>query len=316
MLCTHDLWCVSAELIFDLDREYRFPFYSWIRLFFLSYLVLPQTQGARFLYIYYVEPFLDQHEHEIEDLIGRGHERAKALGLQYFYKAIELIREKVLGLPPLHLARTPPPPPATGPAAYAQSLLSRFNLPTSTAGQHSSPTGDVWSRVASAMASAAYAGKSREAQADELSASGIFHPENIASLPRDEKAKLFSSYREGLEFLSSVIAREERKLGADDSDDAETHLAYGSGLEGLRKNASDHSFDHIEHEDARSPSSTGLRDRRSSATPTPSAAGGWTGTWFGDGTMRSTTSQSGVDFAVRSVDEIARASASSSGVDR
>jgi hypothetical protein len=30
-------------------------------------------------------------------MIGNTHERAKALGLQYFYQAIDLIREKVLG---------------------------------------------------------------------------------------------------------------------------------------------------------------------------------------------------------------------------
>ena len=110
----------------------RFPFYSWIRLFFLCYLVLPQTQCARLLYVQYVDPFLEQHEREIEEFIANSHERAKALGLQYFYQLIDLIREKVLGLPPQTGGASPPPPSGAG--AYAQSLLSRFNMPAAGAG--------------------------------------------------------------------------------------------------------------------------------------------------------------------------------------
>jgi Protein involved in membrane traffic len=120
---SHHEWWLIEFVLFS-----RFPFYSWIRLFFMAYLVLPQTQGARVLYQEYVEPFLVHHEREIDEFIGRTHERAKAAGLQYFYQAIDFIREKILGLPPQRAATAAPPPPV-GAAAYAQSLLSRFNLP-------------------------------------------------------------------------------------------------------------------------------------------------------------------------------------------
>lgn len=281
-----------------------FPFYSWLRLYFLAYLVLPQTQGARFLYLHYVEPLLHDHEQNIENLIVHSHEQAKTLGLQYLYQAIDLIREKILVLPPLQQPAAAPPPPS-GPAAYAQNFLARFNLPVTPSSNLSSPALDALSRLTSAVTSATYTGKSREVQADEISASGMLNHEGIAALSPSERARIFSSYRQRLEVLSSVIAREERKLDVDEDEDTENEdLAYGPGLEGLRKNVSEHSFDRIEHDDARSAS--GLRER-SSPTPTPGSSGGWTGGWFSGGNPKHSSS-SGVDFAARSVDEIARAS--------
>ncbi|KAJ5890003.1 hypothetical protein N7504_010813 [Penicillium tannophilum] len=236
-----------------------FPFYSWIRLFFMCYLVLPQTQGARLLYQDYVDPFLTHHEHEIEELIGRGHERAKALGLQYFYQALDLIRTKVLGLPPQQEA----PPPPSGPAAYAQSLLSRFNLPTAAAATN---TGDWYSALSSALGSVTSPGKSREAHQEELSASGTLLQRQIQSMTGIDKAQYISHQREVLDYLRSTLAREEQAIQHDDvgNDD----LAYGAPL---RKNKSDNSFDVVDDED--------LGSRGSRATRRTS--GKWTSGWLG-----------------------------------
>jgi hypothetical protein len=44
-----------------------FPFYSWIRLGVLLWLVLPQTQGAKLLYVSYVSPFIIEHERQIDE---------------------------------------------------------------------------------------------------------------------------------------------------------------------------------------------------------------------------------------------------------
>ncbi|KAL1967066.1 hypothetical protein VTN77DRAFT_3590 [Rasamsonia byssochlamydoides] len=274
-----------------------FPFYSWIRFFFLSYLVLPQTQGARILYQEHVEPFFEQHEREIEELIGRTHERAKALGLQYFYQAVDWIREKILGLPPQRPA-TAAAPAAAGPATYAQALLSRFNLPTTTSNNLPSSATDWYSVLSSAVTSVTSTGKSRDAQAEELSASGILRPEQVASLSRDEKAKFYSSQRERLEVLLSALAKEERKLRAEDGRDP-GDLAYGS-FGGLRKNMSDNSFDHIQDEDL---------SGSSAINPPKRSSEGWTSGWFGGGSAkRTTSSSSGPEFAARAVEEIARAS--------
>ena len=209
------------------------------------------------LYQDYVDPFLTHHEREIEELIGRTHERAKALGLEYFYKAIELIREKVLGLPPQQQA----PPPPTGPAAYAQSLLSRFNIPT--AGASATP-GDWYSALSSALGSVASTGKSREAREEELSASGTLLQQQIQSMSGADKALYISHQREVLDYLRSTLAREEQTINRDDPETDD--LAYGAPL---RKNISDNSFDVVDDEDlgARAPRHPNSR---------------WTSGWLGN----------------------------------
>ncbi|KAL5003320.1 TB2/DP1, HVA22 family-domain-containing protein [Aspergillus recurvatus] len=254
------------------------PLYSWIRLGFFAYLVLPQTQGARILYQDYVEPFLAHHEREIEEFIGRAHERAKALGLQYFYQVIDFVRERVLGLPP---QRPPTPPPASA-ASYAQSLLSRFNLPSAVGGTSPAPANDWYSAISSAVAAVTSPGKSHEARAEELSASGALLPREFESKSRAEKASFYSKQRDLLDVLRNALINEERNLEHAEEDP----LAYGSGAP-LKKNRSDNSFDHIEHEDTRDRS-----PRRS-------------GNWFRDGEQ--TGAASGVEFAMRTVDAIARA---------
>lgn len=279
----------------------RFPFYSWIRLFFLCYLVLPQTQGARYLYQTYVDPFLEHHEREIEEMIGRTHERAKAAGLQYLNQLIDLIREK-LGLPP---QRPAAPSPPTGPAAYAQSLLSRFNLPTATT-TGGGPAADLFSVLGSAVSAvtSAAGGKGGDVKAEGPGFSpSTLLPRELASASPEEKAKFIATQRQYLEVLRSALAKEERKLNSGNGEDSSESddLAHGTSFEGLRKTLSDNSFDHIEHEDLRS-SSVGARDR-SPAGQRRTPSGGWGSGWFGG---------SGGSGGARSVDEVAR----STGVDR
>lgn len=223
----------------------------------MSYLVLPQTQGARLLYQEHIDPFLTHHEREIEELIGRSHERAKDLGLQYFYKAVDLIREKLLGLPP---QRPAPPPPPSGPAAYAQSLLSRFNLPT--AATSTGPT-DWYSALGSVLGSVTSAGKSREAREEELSASGTLLQQQLSAMTGAEKAQYISTQREVLDFLRSTLLREEQALNRDEAEADD--LAYGAPL---RKNRSDNSFDVVDDEDLGS-------------RPVARTTNRWTG-WFGN----------------------------------
>lgn len=264
----------------------------------MAYLVLPQTQGARVLYQEYVDPFLEHHEREIDEFIGRAHERAKAAGLQYFYQAIDLIRERILGLPPQRAAAAPPPP--TGAAAYAQSLLSRFNLPAAAASSLSAPATDLYSVLSSAVTVVTSTGKSRDAQVEELSASGTLLPREIASLSSAEKAKFIATQRERLDVLRTALAREEKNLGGDNGLEPDEDLAYGSAA-GLRKTLSSNSFDHISQEDLSF--SSGARDPSRDRSPvgrgrTPS--GSWTTGWFGAGYRttsgdQSTAKSSGVD---------------------
>lgn len=203
----------------------------------MAYLVLPQTQGCRLLYQDYVAPFLEHHEREIEELIGRTHERARALGLQYFYQAIELIRQKVLGLPPQQEA---PPPPSSA-AGYAQSLLSRFNLPT--AGSPAA-SGDWYSAISGVLSSVASPGASSEAREAELSQSGMLFQQQLRSLSGADKSRVLQNQREALDFLRQRLAEEEQGLDKEDHDT--DGLAYGTSL---RKNTSDNSFDVVDEND-------------------------------------------------------------------
>jgi hypothetical protein len=235
----------------------------------MCYLVLPQTQGARLLYQDYVDPFLTHHEREIEEMIGRTHERAKALGLQYFYQMFDLVREKLLGLP----AQSQAAPPPSGPAAYAQSLLSRFNLPSAGAAVTSN---DWYSALGSVLGSVASAGKSREAREEELSASGTLLQRQLDTMTGTEKAQYITNQREVLDFLRSTLAREEKAMGRDDADTDD--LAYGAPL---RKNRSDNSFDVLDDED--------LGKRASRQT-----SGRWNG-WLGND--HDSSGSSGTDAA-------------------
>jgi hypothetical protein len=276
----------------------RFPFYSWIRLFALSWLVLPQTQGAKVLYQTYVDPFLEHHEREIDVFIGDMHQQAKALGLQYLYKAIDFVRENVLGLPPQTTAAAPPPPSGAG--AYAQSLLARFSIPSAALGSQGSAGTDIYSLLSSAVTSVTSTGKSRDAQAEELSASGRLLPRNIASSSDSEKARYISSQREVLHTLLSAFDREQKNLG--ETSDGNDDLAYGTSYTGLRKNRSDNSFQNIEHEDLGA-SSIGKNRAGESGE-----GAGWTRGWFSGGDEGSDSGSTATGFAQRSVDEIARAS--------
>ncbi|CAG7968169.1 unnamed protein product [Penicillium salamii] len=284
-------WVVLSVIIWAESWTYFiigwFPFYSWIRLFFLSYLVLPQTQGARLMYQGYVDPFLAHHEREIEEMIGHTHEKAKALGLQYFYQAIEMIREKVLGLPP---QRPETPPQQGGAASYAQSLLSRFNIPTAGAAAASN---DWYSVLSSAVGAATSTGRSREAQDEHLSASGTLLQRQMQSMSGAEKAQFISSQRELLDHLRSTLTREEQSTPRESEND---DLAYGVPL---RKNRSENSFEVVDNEDL---------GRRSDFK----TSGGWSTGWFSN--EQDSSGSSGTDFAARAIDEIARARAT--GYDR
>lgn len=253
------------------------------------------------IYQTYVDPFLARYEREIDVFIGDMHQQAKAAGLQYLYKAIDFVRENVFGLPPRAAAESPAPPSGAG--AYAQNLFARFSIPSAALGGQSSSGSDIYSLLSSAVTSVTATGKSRDVQAEELSASGRLLPRNIASSSDSEKARYISSQREVLQTLLSAFDREQKNLG--ESSDGNDDLAYGTSYAGLRKNRSDNSFQNIEHEDLGA-SSLGNKSR-----PEGSGEGaGWARGWFGGSGGEDTGDgrSAAAEFAQRSVDEIAKAS--------
>lgn len=246
----------------------RFPFYSWIRLAFFCWLVLPQTQGARQLYVTYVDPFLHHHEHEIETLLARTTDNARATAVDAYYRALNYVRAR-LGLAPAPLP-TRPPPRQSAPS-YTQALLSRFSMPSaapagaaSAAASGFSSLGlgggaaDLFSAVTSSITSAA--GRRAEAGAgagagaagtgagagagDWLDVLGDnLFPSTVATASRAEKEQYLESQRDKLGKIMKAFDREQSRMersepgfgsGAGPAFDRRHFadgLAYGSGYE-------------------------------------------------------------------------------------
>lgn len=108
------------------------PFYAWARLALYVWLLLPgESQGATFVYRSYIQPFFARHEAGIEGAISAAYERARAFGLDGLKTLVNHVRANVSD----QSAATPPSPPAADASHpnYAQSLLSRFALPSARA---------------------------------------------------------------------------------------------------------------------------------------------------------------------------------------
>ena len=224
----------------------RLPFYSSIRLLLLCYLVLPQTQGARLIYQTHIHPFLAYHEHEIDNLIISAHDRAKSAGLTYLKRAIEFVKENLLGIQP---KARPETPPSHG-GNYAQSLLSRFNLPSARDGL-AAPAGDFYGLLSAALGStsATSGTSSREMQAEDLSRSGVLIPPGMTSA--SEKITFLSTQREKLRVLLSAIDKEADTIGPEATieRDVDRRMAGEQLGESLRKSRSEAEFEEIGNED-------------------------------------------------------------------
>lgn len=106
----------------------------------------------------------------------------------------------VLGMP-----AKPPTPPPSRQGSYAQQLLSRFNLPSAREGL-AAPAGDFYSLLVSTLQMATLSGDSREAQVEDLNASGTLIPPEIKS--NDERMVYVSQQRERLRVLLQAFDRE------------------------------------------------------------------------------------------------------------
>ncbi|KAK5044749.1 hypothetical protein LTR84_010523 [Exophiala bonariae] len=268
------------------------PFYSWFRLMFMLYLVLPQTQGAKILYLDYLEPYIVGHETRIDQFIGQAHDRLQQLGLGYVNLIVEYLREKVLG----QKSPQPQQPQNANYASYAQDLLSRFSMPgarTSTPTQPGITSAGVYGLV-STFAGAAFS--SSQTTLTSSSRSAAAEASSIPnSLARDipggssaEKSTYISSQRDRLTSLLRALDAEQQNLD----------LAYGtapgqraaSGSGGLRaKSHSEQSFENVDYDDAThtpaTSSSYGSTPPRPVTDTRRSTSGNWVPSgvsgWFG-----------------------------------
>ena len=232
------------------------PFYAYFRLALLSYLVLPQTQGARVLYQSHVHPFLAKYEHDIDEAIVSMHNNARKAGLEYLKTAIEFVKQNLLGIQPKQQSFAPPQQQSQG-GNYAQSLLSRFNLPSARQGL-AAPAGDLYGMLSATMGQlGSGAGISREAQVESMSRSVI--PEGMTSTA--EKMTFLSTQRERLRILLTALDKEASEISQEEMIEKDVDRRLGGGMDG----ASEHSgksrsgtpFERIERDEAEEKASGG-----------------------------------------------------------
>lgn len=189
---------VESQLYFIL---YWIPFYSWIRLGIHLYLVLPGKQGSVFLYKEYIEPFLEEHERQIDQMISEGHAKAKAAGMDVVKRAIEYIRVQVLGQAP----KQPSPVPSRN-VSYSTYLIDRFAMPSARQGLATAGTSDLFSLLGKAIQTSTYPdATSIDDQARDLASSGTLIP---PSLSPDERETFVNTQRDRLRTLLQAFDTE------------------------------------------------------------------------------------------------------------
>ena len=264
------------------------PFYGTIRLFFLLYLVLPQTQGARYIYTSYIELFLVENESRIDRLIADTHQKLRENGLDYIWQAVEWVRTNVLRMQssePMSLHHRPPPRTAE---SYVSNLLTRFTAPYSSAagaGATSPPAGDFYNLLSSAAAtlginptsgSSSSTATARDAQIDSLARSGALVPPHLKSV--GERADFVALQREKLRVLLGALDKEAGELEM--QRDVERRVSGGPG--GLSKSRSEGDFERVERDEASNGGEEGGKEVSGVSKGEGSGSGGWFG-WIGGG---------------------------------
>lgn len=238
----------------------------------MLYLVLPQTQGAKVIYLNYLEPYIVHHENQIDDFITQVHSQLNSIGFGYMNVLIEFVREKIL-----RQQSPQPPPQQTGAgnyASYANDFLSRFVMPQARPSADQ-PVGGIYGAL-SGFASTALAGGAaggRTRGLPEQEAAGI--PDSLVSEANGkdpaQRTKFIADQRERLTNLLRQLEGEQQNID----------LAYGSG--GMSKSRSTASFVDVGQDDFQPPppvTGTGGGSRQTSGGnwgQAAQAAAGWLG---------------------------------------
>ncbi|KAJ8097356.1 TB2/DP1, HVA22 family-domain-containing protein [Lipomyces tetrasporus] len=91
------VYWVVVSIVTTLETWFGFlfvwlPLYQFARFGFMLWLVMPQSQGANYVYYTYVEPTIASHEQEIEALISTAQVKAKTSGLELLNTSVEYIK--------------------------------------------------------------------------------------------------------------------------------------------------------------------------------------------------------------------------------
>ncbi|KAF9920656.1 receptor accessory protein 4 [Linnemannia zychae] len=95
----------AVEFVLD-TFIFWFPFYYEIKMLFILWMILPQTQGSIYIYQAIVDPYLSNHEKDIDLALKDMQKKAMAMGMQYLKQAIQVIQNLVLDIYKKSLAPT------------------------------------------------------------------------------------------------------------------------------------------------------------------------------------------------------------------
>ncbi|GAA5810052.1 hypothetical protein MFLAVUS_003470 [Mucor flavus] len=85
---------LSIEYFSDIFL-FWFPFYTEIKLTFVLWLILPQTQGASVFYTQYLEPLLQANEHTIDNKLLEIQAKLKETVVLYGKRLIESVKQMI-----------------------------------------------------------------------------------------------------------------------------------------------------------------------------------------------------------------------------
>ncbi|KAG0227456.1 hypothetical protein BGW41_003815 [Actinomortierella wolfii] len=74
------------------------PFYYDIKILFILWMMLPQTQGSLYIYQVFVEPYLASHEQDIDKTLQDAQRQARAMGLEYIKRGIAALQKAVIDI--------------------------------------------------------------------------------------------------------------------------------------------------------------------------------------------------------------------------
>ncbi len=202
-----------------------------------------------------LDPFLTQHENEIEDFIASAHDRAKRAGLQYLRRAIEMVKEQVFGMKTQRASSTSSPPKSPV-GSYTQNLLARFYLPTARVQGGVPTTADFYNLISSVLGKPTTSSTSgQDVPASGGASSATLFGSTLGSA--EERMNYIAVQRERLRGLlqaldkeaSNMSTSEETKVQAAQVPLPETPGEERNPTMTMRKNRSEMDFENVERED-------------------------------------------------------------------
>lgn len=225
-------------------------------------MVLPQTQGAKYLYQIYVSPFIVEHERQIDEMIGDLHDGLQSVGLGYLGQLVDLIREKALGQTAL---QHPTGTHDTSPAGYAQSLMSRFAMPDARNNAQ-----NLYGMLSSLSVPTAVPGRARDIPS---SAGPSYNSAAELTMPSGsnlEKSNYIASERARLANMLRSLEKEQHNID----------LAYGSEPSALPTSRSETSFESISHSEVLPIPPSLVPGQKPNTASRRTASGKWVSSWF------------------------------------